>query len=127
MTHFYYESFQGLLQALAKDFHVYALNARTLGNIKKLPNGTHDWLAQWADDSVMFARHMGFAPYIHVRQSHGNMLGWQILITYPDTLRAYVSLAGFAPLIIEDPENAKHIARTVAQIRAKEGKSLFTV
>jgi hypothetical protein len=53
---------------------------------------------------------MGFALYIHVGQSHGNMLGWQILMTFPDTLKGYASLAGFVPLIIEDPENAKHIA-----------------
>lgn len=105
----------------------YALNARTLGNIKKLPNRTHDWLAQWAGDPVMLARHMGFALYIHIGQSHGNMFGWQILMTYPNTLKGYASLAGFVSLIIEDPENVKHIAQTVAQIMAKEGKPVFTV
>jgi len=79
MTHFYHETFEGLLEALADRFHIYALTARTTGKVKTTSDGGHDWTGQWAEDTVNFARHMGVNKFIFAGQSHGGSVGWRIL------------------------------------------------
>ena len=104
MTHFYHETFEGLLEALADRFHIYALTARTTGKVKATSDGGHDWTGQWAEDTVNFARHMGVNKFIFAGQSHGGSVGWRILYEHPEMLSALASLAGVAPIIETDPE-----------------------
>lgn len=117
MCHFYYETFEGLLASLAERFHVYALNARVQGKVTEERNdGYPDWPAQWADDTVAFARALNLGPFLYAGQSHGSAIGWQILYRHPAALKGLVSLGGFAPHIVEDPEQKQRLANLLAEI-----------
>ncbi len=117
MCHFYYETFEGLLDALAERFHVYALNARVQGAVSAFRNdGYPDWPAQWADDTVAFANALDLGPFIYAGQSHGSAIGWQILYRHPAALKGLASLGGFAPYLVEDAKQKQRLANLLAEI-----------
>ncbi|MCA1645293.1 MAG: alpha/beta hydrolase, partial [Chloroflexi bacterium] len=80
------------------NYHVYQLTLRGHGRSGP-PRGNlgPGWWQQWADDVHAFVGQLGHPRVIYTGISHGAGLGWHLVISYPEIIKAFVAVVG-APL-----------------------------
>jgi pimeloyl-ACP methyl ester carboxylesterase len=87
------ESYLELLAAAGT--HVYSIQLRGFGRsspVTTVPEG--GWYPMWAEDVYEFAHKVGVEHFIYTGVSHGAGVGWNLALTHPLGLRAFVAIVG---------------------------------
>jgi pimeloyl-ACP methyl ester carboxylesterase len=87
------ESYQKLLGQAG--FHVFSLQLRGFGestHVFEPPVG--GWYPMWAEDVYQFGRAVGAHHFIYTGVSHGAGVGWNLVLTHPEAVHAFVAVVG---------------------------------
>jgi pimeloyl-ACP methyl ester carboxylesterase len=98
----------GVQQALAQyGYHVFCITLRGFGKSTHVfEDYGEKWFDTFADDTVAFAKKMGFQRFIYMGASHGAGVGWHILLRHPEMVSAFVA-------VVPGPHNIEQGSRSI--------------
>jgi len=109
----------GVQQALAQHgYHVFCITLRGFGKSTHVfEDYAEHWFDIFADDTVAFAKKMGFSKFIYMGASHGAGTGWHILLRHPEMVEAFVA-------VVPGPHDIEAGSRSIRSMGA-DGKRVM--
>lgn len=112
---FYFHTFLPVMEAMAKQFHVYCVVMRLDGPTSQVnKDGSVNWGRQWGEDLYLFAKAMGIEKFHYVGKCHGTNPGWYMIKEHPEMLETFCSF-------YMAPHLCPRSARQWLEIPEKEG------